>query len=132
MATNNEIDLNSFNDVANFIASENEKLSQGMVSSLKSEITSIRSEFKNDIGTLESNLKSTVAEFDSVHEAHSQRIERLEDTIARLQRNSELKISGIPVVADESCNEIVSKIAAAIGQIGTKNLCKRKLDTIQL
>lgn len=115
MAANNDLGLNSFNDVASYIAKENDKLSQGIVNSLKSEITSIRSEFKSDIDSLASNLKSNVAKVDSEQSAQSERIERLEDTIARMQRNTELVISGIPVVADESCKEIVIKIAAVIG-----------------
>lgn len=115
MTSNNNLDLNSFNDVASYIAKANDKLSQGIVNSLKSEITTIRTEFKGDISSLASNLKSSVANFDSQQAAQSDRIERLEDTIARMQRNLELVISGIPVVADESCKEIVNKIATAIG-----------------
>lgn len=109
-----KMDLNSFNDVASYIATENKKLSQGIMDSFKTEMANIRTDFKNDIDTMDSNLKTTMERVDYEQSSQSSRIARLEDTIARMQRNTEIVISGIPVVVDESCIDLIGKIAAVI------------------
>lgn len=115
MTSNIVTDLNSFNDVANYIAKENEKLSSGIVQSLKLEIAGVRNEFNNQVDTLSHNLKTNIERVDDIHSSHSKRITRLEDTIARMQRNAELVMSGIPPLVDESCSDIVRRIAVVIG-----------------
>ncbi|KAJ6648377.1 hypothetical protein Bhyg_03605 [Pseudolycoriella hygida] len=109
------MDLNSFNDVANYIAKENEKLTQGIIGTFKAEIANVRKEFTSELDSLTHNLKSNVVEINSAQSSQSDRIERLEDTVARMQRNSELVVSGIPVMVGESCYEIVARIASSIG-----------------
>lgn len=102
MALNKDLNLQSFNDVASFIASENEKLSHGIADNLRKELLNIRTEFQGDIDNLAANLKTNVAKVDANHAAHSERIERIEDTLARMQRLLELVISGIPNHAEKS------------------------------
>lgn len=112
---NVDLDLQSFNDVATFIAKENEKLSRGIVASLKADIDNVRAELSNDLDVLANNLETNYDKLDSEQAAQAVRIARLEDTIARMQRVSELVISGIPVVDGESCVEIVNNISKVIG-----------------
>lgn len=108
------LDLNSFNDVAAYITKENEKLSRGFVDSLKADLGCVRAELKNDIDAMANNLEINLEKFDSEQSAQADRITRLEDTIARMQRISELVISGIPFVIGESCIEIVKNISKVI------------------
>lgn len=115
MATGENLGLNSFNDVASYITKENERLTRGIVETLKTEIASVRNECKSEVELLASDLNCNLDKVTSEQVSQSTRIARLEDTIARLQRNSELVISGIPVVTGESCSDIVHKIAVAIG-----------------
>lgn len=110
------MNLNSFNDVAAYIAKENERLSQGIVNTLRNEISTVRNELKTDMDTIAHNLKSEMrSEVDATQSSFSLRITRMEDIIARTQRNSEVVISGIPVVLHENCIELVAKIATVIG-----------------
>lgn len=108
------MNLNSFNDVANHIATENAKLSDQIFTGFKKELDKVRNDLKVDLDSLSNNLYDSVQKVEEVQSFHDQRIAQLEDTIARMQRNAELVITGIPVVLNESCTEILSRIASAI------------------
>lgn len=108
------MNLNSFDDVAKHIANENAKLSEQIVNGFKIELAKSRDDMKSNIDTLSHNLYSAVKKVENTQSGQQTRIEQLEDTVARMQRVSELVITGVPVVSNESCINIVAKIASVI------------------
>lgn len=114
------MDLNSFNDVAIYITKENAKLSKEIADNFKLEMIKMREEFNSDLDDLQSTIESSIQKVDSEQKSQALRLARLEDSIARSQRNTELVISGIPVVVGESCVDIVLKIAVIIESVVNK------------
>lgn len=108
------MNLNSFNDVAKHIATENAKLSDQIFDRFKKELDTVRVDWRADLDSLSNNLYDSVHKVEDVQSTHDKRIAQLEDTIARMQRNAELVITGIPVVLNESCGDIFTRIASVI------------------
>lgn len=108
------MNLNSFDDVAKHIANENTKLSERIVHGFKTELAKVRDDMKGDLDSLSNNLYDSVQRVEDEQSSQKSRIAQLEDTVARMQRITELIISGVPVTANESCVNIVTKIASVI------------------
>lgn len=108
------MNLNSFDDVAKHFANENNKLSDRIVDGFKTELAKIRNDMKGDLDTLSHNVHESVQKVEDEQSTQKLRIAELEDTVARMQRMSELVISGIPFTTNESCVNILLNIGSVI------------------
>lgn len=90
----------------------------------RTESAKVREELRVDLDSLSNNLYHAVHSVEDVQSFHNSRITHLEETIARMQRNSELVICGVPAVQNESCINIVTKIAGVIN-------CRVNLDLVK-
>lgn len=118
------MNINSFDDVAKHIAYENAKLSDRIVDGFKTELAKVRNDMKVDLQSLSNNLYDAVERVEEEQSNHHTRIARLEDTVARMQRITELVIAGVPVVERESCTDIVAQIGSVINSNVNKDMIR--------